>query len=113
MVAIPLTSGAYSSQSKIANAQRCINLYPEINPPETTPLAPVTHYPRPGLSVLSMPPAPGAGRCLYGATDGSLYAVIDQNVYYIDPDFKFNLLGMTLTPGTTPASMADNGNDVV
>jgi hypothetical protein len=65
------------------------------------------------LTVLSTPPAPGVGRCLYGATDGSLYAVIDQNVFYIDPDFNFNLLGTTLTPGTTPASMADNGSDIL
>lgn len=113
MVAIPLTSGAYSSQSYIANAQKCVNLFPEKNPEETKPPAPVTHYPRPGLPLLSSPPNPGRGRCLYGATNGDLYAVIDQNVFYIDPDFKFNLVGPIITVVSTPVYMADNGQDIV
>jgi hypothetical protein len=113
MVALPLTSGAYSSQGYIANAQKCLNLYPEKNPEETHPESPVTHYPRPGLLTLSLAPAIGTGRCLYGATTGDLFAVINQNIFYIDPDFKFNLLGTTLTPGQNPVSMADNGQDVL
>lgn len=113
MVSIPLLSGAYKSQSYIANAQRAINVYCEKNPDETKPLAPVTQYPRPGLRLLSAPPAPGKGRCLYGATNGDLYASVDQNVFYIDPDFKFNLIGQLIMPGQTPVSMADNGKDVI
>jgi len=55
MTAIPLTSGAYQAQSQIANAQRCVNLYPEFNPEKTRPAMPVTHYPRPGLLILCSP----------------------------------------------------------
>lgn len=113
MVAIPLTSGAYQSESLIANAQRCVNMFPENNPQDTHPDFPTTHYARPGQKLLSAPPAQGFGRCLYAATNGDLYAVINQSVYYIDPDLKFNLLGQLLTNVTTPAYMADNGTAIV
>src|SRR5579883_147720 len=113
MVAIPLTSGAYSAESYIASAQRCINLYPEMNPANIKPAAPVTHYPRPGLSLLAVAPAPAPGRGLYGATNGDLYAVIGQNLYYISPDWVFTLLGALQTQGPSPVYMADNGTSVM
>lgn len=117
---IPLTSGAYSAQSLIANAQRCVNLYPESNPKNTEPAMPVTHYPRPGLGQLGAgPPSPAQGRCLYRSTrgtadpNGDLFAVVGQSVYFIDPDFKFNLIGQLQIAATTPVSMADNGQNIV
>lgn len=119
MVAIPLTGGAYSAASLIANAQRSINLFPEINPEKTKPNMPVTHYQRPGLNQLSVPPAQSIGRCLYRSTkgkvdpNGDLYAVVGQSVYFIDPDFKFNLLGQLQTGGVNPVSMADNGQNLI
>lgn len=113
MVAIPLTSGAYSSEGYIANAQRAVNLYCEVNPKETDPESPVTQYPRPGQVTLSSPPQPGIGRGLYCATNGDLYAVVNQAVYYIDPDWTFNLLGQLLTPANTPVSLADNGQNAI
>lgn len=119
MVAIPLTSGAYTASSLIANAQRSINIFPEANPEKTKPNMPVTQYVRPGLNVLgSGPPSPGFGRCLYRTTrgkidpNGDLYAVVGQNVYFIDPDFNFNLIGQLQTPSVTPVSMADNGTNI-
>lgn len=113
MVAIPLTSGAYSSQSKLANAQRAINVYAEKNPPETRPIFPTAQYVRPGLKPLGAPPNPGMGRCLYGATNGDLYAVVGLAVYFIDQNFKFNQVGSVLTDVSTPASMADNGTNII
>lgn len=113
MVAIPLTSGAYSAPGYIANAQRCINLYPEVNPKETSPEAPVTHYPRPGLKPIAAPPAAGAGRCLFASSQGQLFAVIDNSVFYIDPDFAFTNIGALLTPARTPCSIADNGTNAL
>lgn len=110
---IPLTSGAYTAASLIANAQECINLFPESNPQETNPPVPVTHYPRPGLTLLSSPAAPGKGRSLYTATNGDLYAVIDQQVFYIDPDWQRHQIGSLLTPATTPVIMADNGSNAI
>ncbi len=113
MVQIALRSGAYSSEGYLANAQRCINLFPEQNPDDTEPEAPFTHYPRPGLRLLAQPPAPAPGRCLYRATNGNLYAHLGQNLYYIDPNWKFNLLGSTVTVASTPTSMADNGTNAI
>lgn len=111
MVAIPLLTGAYSSQSFTAEAQRCVNLYLEANPQGSN--LPTAHYPRPGLTPLSLPPTIGRARCLYGANNGDAYAVIDQAVYYIDPDFNFHLLGSLLTDMTTPVSIADNGKQAI
>src|SRR5580658_1995876 len=107
MVMIPLNSGAYSSESYIANSQRSVNLYSEKNPEETDPKFPVTQYVRPGYLPLSVPPQAGAGRLLYGATNGDAYAVVGQQVFYIDPNFKFTSLGAVITNVGTPASMAD------
>jgi hypothetical protein len=113
MVMVPLTSGAYSSQSQIANAQRCRNLYVEKNPPETRPIMPFTHYPRPGLTLLSSPPGQNFGRCLYPANNGDVYAVVGQQVFYIDPNYNFNLIGQLFTPAMTPVYMADNGAEAI
>lgn len=113
MVAIPLTSGAYSAQSYIASAQRCINLYPEKNPADIKPPAPVTHYPRPGLPLLGQCPVPAPGRCLYGATNGDLYAVVGQNVFYISPDWQFTQIGQLQAVLPTPVSIADNGQSAL
>ncbi len=113
MATLPLTSGAYSSAAFIANAQRCINMFPEKNPEDTTPASPETHLMRPGLRPLDMPSAQGRGRCLYPATNGDLYAVVDTGVYYINPDLQWTFLGNMVNPGSTPVSMADNGQSAI
>lgn len=113
MPRILLTGGAYRMAGLIAAAQRSLNIYPEKNPKEAQPAAPVTHYPRPGLTPLSTPPNPGAGRALYTATNGDLFGVVNQDIFYIDPDFAWHNIGALLTPGTTPVSIADNGTDAI
>lgn len=50
MMKLPLTQGAYEAQNRIANAQRCVNLYCERNP-EDSPF-PFTYYHTPGLAVV-------------------------------------------------------------
>jgi hypothetical protein len=111
--AIPLNSGAYGSRSLIADAQKCINLYPEANPQETDPGAAVTHYPRPGFLPLGNGPGAAArGRGVFTASNGNLYAIVGQNVYYIDRNWTFVLLGQ-IGAALTPVSLADNGNTAV
>lgn len=116
MPPVYLTSGAYQSKSVIANAQRCVNLYPEENPEKTKPPAPVTHYMRPGKAVLAVAGVPGVARGLYTASNGELFAVVNTNVYFIDALWQYTLLGAIL-PGNSIVSMADNGqfagNDLV
>src|SRR5262249_4517138 len=88
-------------------------MYVERNPQDTSPETPTTHYPRPGLKLLSNPPSPGPGRCLYPANDGSLYAVVNQSLYYIDPNFVWNFVGNLIPMGLGPVYMSDNGTDAI
>lgn len=106
---VALSQGAYLAKSIIADAQRCINLYPEKNP-EDAPF-PLTHYLTPGTDLLSTGTSlsnVNPIRCTYRTSAGDLYIVIGVTVYYVDPAFVFTSLG-TLDSGTTPVSMQDNG----
>lgn len=125
---VPLTSGAYSARSIIASAQRCVNLYAEVNPASTTlelsgvassgvtgatavkasSAAPFTYYPTPGTLLLANPPTAGAARCLYRANSNDLYYVVGSTVYYVSPLWSFTQLG-TIDTGSTPVSITDNG----
>src|ERR1700732_3964409 len=105
---LQLNAGAYQSRALIAGAQRCINLFPEANPAEIDPESPFTHYPRPGLIPLSKPPVQGRGRGLYRASNGDLYGVSGNAVYYIDPNWVQNPIGQ-IQNQFTPVSFADNG----
>lgn len=108
MEGIPILSGAYQAKSVIASAQRCVNLYLESNPAGVKTPMPTTHYQRPGKVTKWTPPAIGAGRGLYRASDGDLFAVVNDTVYFINQVFVHNVLG-NIAPGVNPVSMADNG----
>lgn len=106
---IPLNSGAYQNRSLIANAQRSVNVFCENNPEDADPESPFTHYTRPGLRPLGNGPAvQGRGRGVFRVSNGDLYGVVGPNVYYIDPNWNFNLLGQ-IQNQFTPVSMDDNG----
>lgn len=109
---VPLTGGSYSAESLIANAQRCVNLYPEVNPEANQSIVPVTLYPTPGLTSLGDAPSGTGYRCLYTASNGVPYAVVGEYVYSISQYWDFTLVGQ-IAAGTTPVSMADNGQNVV
>lgn len=109
---VPLLSGTYQSQSIIANAQRCVNLYPEVNPPETTPPTQVTHYQRPGLTLLATAPNNSPWRGLYYATNDVLYGVSGNKLYFINAAFGMKELG-TLQNVSNPVGMFDNGNYLI
>jgi hypothetical protein len=105
--------GAYQASSLIAGAQRRVNLYAETDS-KGIPVK-STLFPRPGLTPLGAgSPVIGAGRALYAATNGDLYGVVNQTIYYIDPDFVWHPLVVgLLTPGTDPVSIADNGQEAI
>lgn len=107
---IPLSGGAYQARSLIANAQRCVNLYPEKNQ-EDAPF-PYTYYPTPGLTVLSNCPVPDIARGSFTASNGSLFVAVGVNLYYIDSSYVWHQIG-TLPFGTSPVSMRDNGTVMV
>lgn len=110
---IPLTGGAYSARSVIANAQRCVNLYPEVNPQADQAPVPVTHYLTPGLVLRTTvaPPSPSV-RGLYTTTKGAVFMVVGASVYFVSPSFVATLIG-TISSSTGIVSMADNGLIVV
>jgi hypothetical protein len=109
---LSLTGGAYQSRSVIANAQRCLNLFPESNPEETNPPVPVTHYPRPGKKTFALPPASGMGRGLYRATNGDLYTVVANTLYFVNSVGVYSAIGNLGNVTHPVVSMADNGEDV-
>lgn len=109
MARIPLTLGAYSARSVIAEAQRCVNLYAEKNPGDA--VSPYTYYPAPGLTQLVVPAGSGGARPggLYMATSSDLYYVAGPTVYYVDPSWTLTTIG-TLTTSIGAVSFADNGS---
>lgn len=79
MPRVALLSASYTAQSLKANAQRCINLYPEANPPDAP--APVTFYGTPGLLLWSTMPGSGAVRGLFKASTGTLFGAQGNKLY--------------------------------
>lgn len=110
MPKVALTNGAYEARSVIADAQRCVNLYPEKNLEGAA--APYTYYPTPGLTALTQGPV-GAVRGLYFATNNELFAVIGGNAYYVDSSWTLTLLGPLVTDGAGLVDMQDNGVTLV
>lgn len=107
---LPLAGGSYSARSVIANAQRCVNYYPELNRGDGP--TPFTYYQRPGLKPLvSGEFAPVRG--LYQASNGKGYCVIGQSVYAIDGAFVLTKLGELSVARSTPVSFIDNGITVM
>lgn len=106
MTKVPLKGGAYTARSVIADAQRCVNLFPEKNPEDAA--SEFTHYTTPGLATLAVSPNVAAVRGLHFASNGKLYAVVGDKVYYIDSSWNMTLLGTLATTGTVPVGMQDN-----
>lgn len=107
---VPLLNGSYCTQSVIASAQRCVNLYMERNPGDSP--FPTTHYLTPGLTLLSAFAGAISGwRCLYPTSNGKLLGVIDGNICLIGGDstgIAIRAIG-TLSSSEGPVSINDNG----
>lgn len=101
---LALNGGFYQAKSIIANAQRCVCLYPEQNQPDSP--FPFTTYLTPGLTPLGDAEQPVC-RCLYRASTGDLYGVYGSVVYYIDQYANFVELG-SIELGSGIVSMSDN-----
>lgn len=110
MARIQLIGGSYEARSVIANAQKCINYFPEMNRRDAP--VPMTYYQRGGRRPLvSGPRSPVRG--LYKASNGNGYCVIGQNVYSISPGWGLTLLGALTTVRQNPVSFSDNGTTIV
>lgn len=109
---LPLLGAAYETRSVLSSNQRCINLYPEINPKFSQAPTPITHYLTPGLTPLITSPGAQGNRCTYTATNGDLYRVIGTGVYFVDSDFSEKFLGI-IGSASTPVSIDDNGLAII
>ncbi len=100
---------AYRSQSKIAAADECINLYPELVESNSGNNRMVL-YGTPGLELhCTLPKSPV--RCLW-AGDNRLFAVAGDTVYEIFAGGTFSALG-AISNDATPATMVSNGNQLM
>lgn len=108
----PLTTGAYMAKSVVANAQRCVNLYAEKNTQDSP--FPFAYYPTPGLTLLATAsPQFGNGwRCLYAASNGSLYGVCGSSAYLINSTWALTKLG-DLATQSGPVQATDNSDYAV
>jgi len=100
----PLLGGSYTAQGLIANAQRCINLYPENNPSDAP--VPVTHYHTPGLETFIA--GLGQGRGMFVASDNTWYGVSGGSVWWVNAAGVQTILG-TIPALFTPVRFVDNG----
>ena len=108
MARVILTSASYSSRSLIASAQRCVNLYPEMNPADAA--APVTFYGTPGRKLWSTLPTYPV-RAVYKASSGDLFAVGGSRLYRYSAGAWVDLAGLATYDG--PVYAADNGISIV
>jgi hypothetical protein len=125
MTKVPLTEGFYEARSLIADAQSCVNLYPEVNPKDSE--QPYTLYPTPGLTLLpnagqpSGTPTPGnpglvfpGWRGLYRASTGVTYGVCGSTLYLISPPPTFTLTALgTLASVGSSVNFADNRTTMI
>jgi len=100
--------GTYESRSLPANAQRCVNYYPEVDESRSGK-SNVILQPTPGLAVFSSGLA-GALRGLW-AGEGRLFAVAGATLYEIDSDGGPTILGNVGDDGK-PVQMFPNGNQL-
>jgi hypothetical protein len=107
---LPLVGSPYDTRDPIKAARRCVNLYPERRGHDEP--FPYRYWPIPGQRLVTTAPNGGSIRTEYTASNGDLYIVAGNAVYFVDRNWTWSLLG-NIAEKTTPASMADNGLCVV
>lgn len=79
MPRVALLTASYVARSKKASNQRCVNLYPELNPQDAP--SPTTFYGTPGYTVWDTIPGTGAVRLLYVSSKGIFFSVRGSQVF--------------------------------
>lgn len=106
----PFVGGSYTARSRNFDAQRCVNLYPELSGSGTSKSV-AALYGTPGLSLWANLSG-GNVRGLLRFTASIGLAVVGTNVYKLDSSGASTLIG-TISAGTTPVSLASNGTIVM
>lgn len=108
---VPLLSGAYHNSSLIADAQRCVNVFPEKTFDPQSPV-PVIHIQTPGSALYANADLASKVRCTYRTSIGTTYVVIGTNVYLLATNRALVQIG-TVTDRPSQIIMADNGLVIV
>jgi len=104
---VPLVGGAYQSRSLNMNAQRCVNLFPEV---DKTSRHVIGLYGTPGKVLrLTLPTSPV--RALFTG-ETYLYAIGGNTAYYIDTNWSATSMG-TLNTSTGVVSIDQNLTQLV
>lgn len=112
MAQFPFVGASYMARSKTFDAQRCVNLYPEMSQSGPGPSKSIAALiGTPGLA-LWVALAGGGVRGLFRFTATQSVAVVGSNVWRVGSDAVATLIG-TIPLGTTPVSMASNGQVVM
>lgn len=103
---------SYTLQSVNADAQRCVNLYPEMNEVGTGKEQEIAALVgTPGLRLLA---TVGSGpiRGIYSASTGTLFVVSGSSLYSVSSTFVATLVG-SLSTSAGAVSLADNGLQLI
>lgn len=106
---VVLASASYTARSLIASAQRAINVYAENNPVDAA--APTTFYGTPGRKLHSTIPGNGGVRCLFEASNGTLFAARGAELYRMASGTWVFVAGLASSVG--PVYGCDNGISAV
>lgn len=109
MPRISFLSASNKTRSLVSNAQRCINMYPEIGTPDAA--APMTFYGTPGRKLWSTVPGDGPIRGIYETSKGQLFAARGAGLYRLSGTEW--IFVASLGSSTTPVSASDNGLSAV
>lgn len=109
MSQFPFVGGSYQSRSLNFDAQRCVNMYPEISESGTSAFAGIL-IGTPGLRRVTTV-GTGPIRALFHPTADALLVVSGSELYRLDTSFNATLIGSV--GGSGLASMASNGQQVM
>jgi hypothetical protein len=106
-----LVGGAYRARAKAFDAQRCVNLYPELSGSGTS-LSVAALYGTPGLSTwATLGTGPIRGLLRYNSQ--TLIVISGGQAYSVTPSGVATLMTGALAYASTPVSMASNGNIIM
>lgn len=103
---------SYQAESVNVDKQRCVNMFPEVNPSGSGKEGEVLFLvPTPGLRLLvTLPTSPFRGS--WEASNGTLFVAAGNKVYSVSSTWVYTELG-TLNTISGPVSISDNGLHVV
>ncbi len=111
LVSTPFLGATYQSRSLLLNAQRAINVYPEMVSTHDGKTV-GAFYGCPGLLPVRLSDSPGSWRTLHEMGSGAVFGVFADEFVQITGTYKLTHLG-SLNSTAGPIGMCDNGNQML